>query len=166
MSKKDNSKTTYIMSCVTSYLLLSLTTYIKGIGLFKNYFSMSKNNIFIIPLFSMLIGILFAIIFSIASIHKMFSKICTKLFYKTFSRSIWDEVADMKNGANFYLYLRGKNYYLYGHFKFIEENVDDPFIVLSGTYKLDLETNEEINHLDGNKYSMVKMSEIEYIEVE
>lgn len=166
MSKKDNSKTTYIMSCVISYLLLSLTTYVEGIGLFKNYFNMSKNNIFTIPLFSMLIGTLCAIIFSIISMQKWFSKICIKLFYKTFSRSIWDEVVDMKNGSNLCLYLRGKDYYLYGHFKFIEENIDDPFIVLSGTYKLDLESNEEIDHLDGNKYSMVKMSEIEYIEVE
>ena len=166
MSKKDNSKTTYIMSCVISYLLLSLTTYIKDIGLFKNYFTISKSNVLIVPLFSILIGTLFAMIFSIVNLQKWFSKFCTILFHKTFSRSIWDEVVDMKNGANFYWYLRGKDYYLYGHFKFIEENVDDPFVVLSGAYKLDLETNEEIDHLDNNKYSMVKMSEVEYIEVE
>lgn len=93
------------------------------------------------------------------------SNIMLNLLHRTTCDSIWQDVIDYKNGSNLCVYLKNKEYYFIGHFNYIEEDSNDPLLAISETKILDIDTNEVIDELKSSEYTIVKMSDVDYIEV-
>lgn len=163
---------TAIFSCVFSYILLSMSelffVWIKSLELFKT-------NIYIRSIISIVIGLILSIIFGICYHTKKLSKFMKSISGKTQYRKIWRDVIDLDNGSNLKIYVKNDNYYVYGHFRNIEEYEDDPYIAVFGYGKYDKVTNElvenEINYMNDdlendNHIYMIKMSNVDHIEIE
>ena len=94
---------------------------------------------------------------------------------KTQYRKIWRDVIDLDNGSNLKIYVKDDDYYVYGHFRNVEEHEDDPYIAVFGYGKFDKVTNKlldnEINYMNDNLENnnhiyMIKMSNVDHIEIE
>ncbi len=94
---------------------------------------------------------------------------------KTQYRRIWRDVIDLDNGSNLKIYVKDDNYYVYGHFRNVEEHEDDPYIAVFGYGKFDKVTNElleyENHYLDDDIKNdshiyMIRMSNVDHIEIE
>lgn len=94
---------------------------------------------------------------------------------KTQYRKMWRDVIDLDNGSNLKIYVKNDNYYVYGHFRNVEEYEDDPYIAVFGYGKYDKVTNElleyEEYYLDDNLENdnhiyMIRMSNVDHIEIE
>lgn len=92
---------------------------------------------------------------------------------KTQYNEIWRDVIDFK-ATNLKLYIRDEDYYVYGHFRNIEENKKDPWIAVYGYGKFNKVTNKllenEPNHMgddtndDKKNIFIIKISDVEHIE--
>lgn len=169
-----NMSNTYtaIFSCVFSYILLSISElifiWIKSLTSFKT-------NIYIRSSVSIIIGLILSVIFGICYHTKRLSKIMKFISGKTQYRKIWRDVIDLDNGSNLKIYVKDDDYYVYGHFRNVEEHEDDPYIAVFGYGKFDKVTNKlldnEPNHMgddiknDRNIY-MIRMSNVDHIEIE
>lgn len=165
MSKKITEKTMLVMSCIISYILLSLISILR-----IKFFKALPDDPLINSLLCWLIGSVIVIIIAVLSQNKWFKKLMVKLFHKTFNDDIWRDVLDLEKGSNLKIYLKGKDYYLIGHHKNHEEKEADPWIALSAFAKFDVNTNKNYNHepsyLDNkNAYIVVRFSDIDHIEV-
>lgn len=163
---------TAIFSCVFSYILLSISelafVWIKDLASFTT-------NIYIRSIISIIIGLSLSIIFGVCYHTKKLSKIIKSISGKTQYRRIWRDVIDLDNGSNLKIYVKNNSYYVYGHFRNVEEYEDDPYIAVFGYGKYDKVTNElidnEINYMNDNLENnnhiyMIKMSNVDHIEIE
>lgn len=165
-SKKINATTKNILSCVISYILLSLIYLIRNII----PLNLIPNNALSNSALSLIIGTIFSILISFILINEKTSKILTKFFYKTINDNIWRDVLDLENGSNLKVYVKDKDYYVIGSCDTYEENGDSSWISISGFAKYDKITNKEYNNEEGyiNDYSVlyvIRLSDIEHIEV-
>lgn len=164
-SKKYDNASIMIVSCVISYLLLSLTSLLR-----IKYFSFLPDTAIINSGLSTILGIILTTIISIIQNHKWFKIITVKLFHKTPNEDIWKDVFDLDNGSNLKVYLKDKDYYIIGHHKNHEEKGDDSWLALSGFAKFDVNTNQIYN--DEPSYLgepsiiiTIRFSDIEHIEI-
>lgn len=153
------------MSCVTSYILLSLISVLR-----LKFFKTIPDIPIINSALSCLIGSVTVIVMTVLFQRKWFKKTAVKLFHKTFNDDIWRDILDLDRGSNLKLYLKGKDYYLIGHHKNHEEKENDSWIALSAFAKFDVNTNKlyknEPSYLDKNDiYIVVRFSDIDHIEV-
>ena len=151
------------MSCVISYLLISFVEFIKQVCGFDNVIIL--NNVLCISFISMILGIILSILLATAIKSNWLKVIMSKAFNRTQYDNIWEDVIDFKNGSNLTVYLKDKDYYFIGHCKYIEENKENPFIAISETHIMDMETDEEIDKLNSEEYTVIKLSDIDYFEV-
>lgn len=164
-SRIKENKSVTIVSCVISYLLLSLLSLIR-IKFFKGL----PDTAIINSALSSIIGIVLSVVISIVYNHKWFKVITVKLFHKTPYNDIWRDVIDLESGSNLKVYLKDKDYYLIGHHRNHEEKGNDSWLVLSAFAKYDVNTNEnyknEPSYLDRNNiYITIRFSDIEHIEI-
>lgn len=163
---------TAIFSCVFSYILLSISelafVWIKDLASFTT-------NIYIRSIISIIIGLSLSIIFGVCYHTKKLGKIIKSISGKTQYRRIWRDVIDLDNGSNLKIYVKNNSYYVYGHFRNVEEYEDDPYIAVFGYGKYNKVTNElienEINYMNENLKNdnhiyMIKMSNVDHIEIE
>lgn len=163
---------TAIFSCVFSYILLSISelafVWIKDLASFTT-------NIYIRSIISIIIGLSLSIIFGVCYHTKKLGKIIKSISGKTQYRRIWRDVIDLDNGSNLKIYVKNNSYYVYGHFRNVEEYEDDPYIAVFGYGKYNKVTNElienEIDYMNENLKNdnhiyMIKMSNVEHIEIE
>lgn len=165
VSKKDDHKSVLIISCVISYLLLTLVSLIRF-----NFIIKLPDTALFNSAISSIVGVILTTLISIVYNHKWFKKLTVKLFHKTPYNSIWRDVIDFEEGSNLKVYLKGKKYYIIGHHKYHEEKDDDSWLVLSAFAKIDVKTNEnykdEPSFLDNeNVVITVRFSDIEHIEI-
>ena len=165
MSKKISEKTMLIMSCIISYILLSLTSILR-IKIFKSL----PDTPLINSLLCWVIGSIIVFIIAILFQRKLFKKLMVKLFHKTLNDDIWRDVLDLEKGSNLKIYLKGKDYYLIGHHKNHEEKGNDSWIALSAFAKFDVKTNKNYNNEPSylnnkNIYIVVRFTDIDYVEV-
>lgn len=164
-SKKIDGKYLLVISCVLSYILLSLVSLLR-IKWFKRVPDLAMLNSGI----SILLGIVIICILSILFQRVWFKKLMVKLFHKTPNEDIWRDVLDLDNGSNLKVYLKNEKYYIIGSHKNHEEKGDDSWLALSGFVKMDKETNEIYNNEpdfsnDNSVIITVRFSDIEHIEI-
>ena len=91
-----------------------------------------------------------------------------KLFNTNLNTTIWDEVIDYKNGTNIKVYLKGRDYYILGSYKYHEDGVVDPFFAITCYSKVDRTTGKIDAYLDHNgeydRYFVFRLSDVEYME--
>lgn len=159
-----------IFSCAISYILLSIT---EVIFIKITCLTQFKNNIYIRSFTSVIIGTIFSIVIGIVYHTKVFGFIMKLISNKTQYNEIWRDVIDFK-ATNLKLYIRDEDYYVYGHFRNIEENKKDPWIAVYGYGKFNKVTNKllenEPNHMGDDKNDdkknifIIKISDVEHIE--
>ena len=166
-SKKMSSQMNTIMSCVVSYILISMVVFLRSL---IEQLSFIPDTAIINSGIAILLGTILSIILSILFSSKRFSNITVALFHKTPNENIWRDILDLKAGSNLKVYLKNEDYYVIGHHKNQEENGDSSWIALSAFAKFDKETNEnyrnEPSFLDDESVTfVVRLSDIEHIEI-
>ena len=166
-SKKISSQMNMIMSCVVSYILISMIVFLRSL---IEQLSLIPDIAITNSGLAILLGTIFSIILSIIFSSKRFSKITVALFHKTPNEDIWRDILDLKSGSNLKVYLKNEDYYVIGHHKNQEENGDASWIALSSFAKFDKETNEnyknEPSFLDDESVTFaIRLSDIEHIEI-
>ena len=156
-----------IMSCVISYMLISLVTVIR---LKYEWLLLVSNNPLTNSFFALLFGTASAFILSIIFTSKIFTKISVNVFHKTMHEDIWRDVLDLRNGSNIKIYLKDKDYYVIGQHKNHEEKGNESWLAVSAFAKFDKETNsiyhEEPSYLDDESVIYtIRFSDIEHIEI-
>ena len=159
----QNKKSMYIISCVLSYLLVSLIEFVKT----KNNLSENEilNNTLCVSFITMLIGSALSFLIAVILETKIFSKIMIGCFHRTTKDNIWEDVVNFEQGANIKVFLKDDDYYFYGSFGYIEENKDNPYIAISETRTVDFESGEIIDKLNYGDYTVIRLSDVKYIEV-
>lgn len=163
---------TVIFSCVFSYILLSIS---ELIFIWIKCLEPFETNIYVRSIISIVIGLILSVIFGVCYHTKKLGKIMKSISGKTQYRKMWRDVIDLENGSNLKIYVKNDNYYVYGHFRNVEEYEDDPYIAVFGYGKYDKVTNElleyEKHYLDDNVENdshiyMIRMSNVDHIEIE
>lgn len=156
-NKKWDKSIILLMSCVISYIVLSLIT------LFY-----SNDNILIISAISIIVNTVVAILSSFTYKSQIFNSILIKVFHKTVHDDIWHDVFDFENGSNLKVYFKDKEYYVIGAYRISEDKGNDSWFAISGYGKYNKETNEPIedDFINDNSVIMTfKLSDVEHIEV-
>lgn len=166
-SKKVSDHMMNIMSCVVSYILISIIAFFRV----KCSFMSTIPDIAIInSSIAVILGTVFSILLALIFSSKCFSKITKFLFHKTPNEDIWRDVLDLKNGSNLKVYLKNEDYYIIGHHKNHEEKEGESWLAVSAFGKFDKVTNEnykeEPKYLDDeNVIYTIRFSDIEHIEI-
>lgn len=148
---------TFIMSCVISYVLISLVTLFSGL-----------DNTLIISAIAILVATIIAIPLAKIYSSEKFKSIMIKHFHKTQNDDIWKDVFDYKNGSNLKVYFKESSTYLIGHYKANEENGSESWFALSGYGKYDIITDKPIGityHDNKNIIVTFKISDVKHIEI-
>ena len=162
---------TIIFSCVLSYILLSIS---ELVFIWIKCLSQFRNNIYVRSVISITIGLILAIIFSMCFHTKKLKEFMKSIAGKTQYDEIWRDVIDLEGGSNLKIYIKNENYYVFGHFRNIEEHKTDPYIAVFGYGKFDKITNklidEESNHMDDDlkddsNIFVIRMSNVEHMEI-
>lgn len=75
---------------------------------------------------------------------------------------------DFKKGTNLKIYIKDKDYYIVGHYKFNEEKGDESWMALSAHGIYNKETGRVVGqdyHSNDNVIITIRMREVEQIEV-
>ena len=164
-SMKKDIKSTLLVSCTISYILLTFVSLLR-INFLRELPDTAVINSAICSIFSVIMSIIFGIVYN----SKYYKLITVYLFHKTTSTDIWRDVLDLINGSNLKVYLKEKPYYLIGHHKIHEENGNDSWFALNGFAKIDIITNEpyknEPSYIDNkNIIITIRLSDVEHIEI-
>ena len=163
-SKRMSNYMMNLMSCVVSYILMAIITFMRvKIG----FLLLMPDN----ALVNSAIAIFMGTVLSICIVsRKWFSNVMVYWFHKTTNDDIWRDVINWKDGSNLKIYLKDQEYYLIGHQKNMEEKGEESWIAISAFGKFDKKTNEnyreEPSYLDDeNVIYTVRLSDIEHIEI-
>ena len=140
-SKKIDKKATLILSVVLSYLSMSV---IQSVHQIDNIFVLSSISFALLTLISV------------------------TLFHKTPNDTIWRDIIDFKEGSNLKVYLKGKDYYLVGHYKNCEERGDASWFALSAFFTGDIKTGAVIDDKykdNDNVLITFRLSDVDHIEI-
>ncbi len=161
-SKDIQAESQTMLSCVVSYVLLSISDLLSNIS----FWGFIKDSVWGRSGISIILGTLLALFISSVFCAKWFSKVMVKLFHKTPHDNIWRDVLDLTKGSNLKLYIRSANYYVIGHHRNIEEKGDDSWIVLTEFIKCSKDGNQVIEIHEGKEDMIaIRMSDVEYAEI-
>ena len=165
---KKASKYIPIISCIISYLLLSLVSVMRV----KNIFGIksSPDTPFINSAISSIIGIVVTAIIAIIINRKWFINLSIWAFHKTPYDNIWMDVLDFTNGSNLKVYLKDEPFYIIGHYLSHEDNKKDSWFVITAFTKIDRNTNQiynnEPSYSDNPEIKYVfRLSDVEHMEI-
>lgn len=167
-SKKEKSESiTFILSCVISYVLLTIVEFANDTFIHAELSTLVKS------FWTCFSGIVLAVILGAICNAKWFSNVTVFLFHKTPNDRIWRDILNLKYGSNIKIYEKDKEGYVLGHYRNLEENVEDPWLAVSAYGKFiesgKLDQKDELieKHLD-NKDAIytVRFSSIDHIEVQ
>lgn len=156
-NRKIENGTKVILSCVISYVIISLVSLVKQI-----------DDTLILSGITIIVSTILSIMGSLLLKSNKFKSFLVKRFYKTPSESIWDDVIDFKSGSNLKVFLKDKDYYLLGHYKNNENNGKDSWMALSafgGYYTKTNNPTDEVYHGDEGKIVTFKLEDVERIEI-
>ncbi len=156
-SKKVDRKMILVLSCLFSYLSISL------ISLFRQI-----DNTLIMSGISFIVLTLSAIAVSVLYSAKWFKRILVKLFHKTPYNDIWHDVLDLDKGSNLKVYFKNNNIGLIGHHKVHEENGDASWFAISAPIKFNVETDSIVDDTNKDNENIVftfRLIDVEHIEI-
>lgn len=162
-SKEIQTESQTILSCVISYVLLSISDLLANIP----FLEFTRDSVLGKSGVSIIFGTLLALLISGVFCAKWFSNAMVKLFHKTPNDNIWRDVLDLTHGSNLKLYIRDADYYVVGHHRNIEEKGDDSWIVMTGFIKYSKDDNQKIETHEGKQKDMIaiRISDVEYAEI-
>ena len=156
-SKKADGLTVFILSCVLSYLSITIIT------IFHEF-----DNALVLSGISFLLLTVITIIASMVYSSQRFKKLLIRIFHRTPNKDIWLDVLDLSGGSNLQVYLKGKDYYLRGHYKVHEEKGEDSWFAISAYVIYDAKTNkvidEQFKH-ELNAITTFRLKDVERIDV-
>ena len=162
-SKRMSNYMMNLMSCVVSYILMAIITFMRvKIG----FLLLIPDNALVNSAIAIFMGTVLSICIALIVSRKWFSNVMVYWFHKTTNDDIWREVINWKDGSNLKIYLKDQEYYLIGHQKNMEEKGEESWIAISAFGKFDKKTNEnyreEPSYLDDEN---VRLSDIEHMEI-
>lgn len=166
-SKRMSNYMMNLMSCVVSYILMAIITFMRvKIG----FLLLIPDNALVNSAIAIFMGTVLSICIALIVSRKWFSNVMVYWFHKTTNDDIWREVINWKDGSNLKIYLKDQEYYLIGHQKNMEEKGEESWIAISAFGKFDKKTNEnyreEPSYLDDeNVVYTVRLSDIEHMEI-
>lgn len=166
-SKRMSNYMMNLMSCVVSYILMAIITFMRvKIG----FLLLMPDNALVNSAIAIFMGTVLSICIALIVSRKWFSNVMVYWFHKTTNDDIWRDVINWKDGSNLKIYLKDQEYYLIGHQKNMEEKGEESWIAISAFGKFDKKTNEnyreEPSYLDDeNVIYTVRLSDIEHIEI-
>lgn len=166
-SKRMSNYMMNLMSCVVSYILMAIITFMRvKIG----FLLLMPDNALVNSAIAIFMGTVLSICIALIVSRKWFSNVMVYWFHKTTNDDIWREVINWKDGSNLKIYLKDQEYYLIGHQKNMEEKGEESWIAISAFGKFDKKTNEnyreEPSYLDDeNVIYTVRLSDIEHMEI-
>lgn len=166
-SKRMSNYMMNLMSCVVSYILMAIITFMRvKIG----FLLLIPDNALVNSAIAIFMGTVLSICIALIVSRKWFSNVMVYWFHKTTNDDIWREVINWKDGSNLKIYLKDQEYYLIGHQKNMEEKGEESWIAISAFGKFDKKTNEnyreEPSYLDDeNVIYTVRLSDIEHMEI-
>lgn len=166
-SKRMSNYMMNLMSCVVSYILMAIITFMRvKIG----FLLLMPDNALVNSAIAIFMGTVLAICIALIVSRKWFSNVMVYWFHKTTNDDIWRDVINWKDGSNLKIYLKDQEYYLIGHQKNMEEKGEESWIAISAFGKFDKKTNEnyreEPSYLDDeNVIYTVRLSDIEHMEI-
>ena len=166
-SKRMSNYMMNLMSCVVSYILIAIITFMRvKIG----FLLLIPDNALVNSAIAIFMGTVLSICIALIVSRKWFSNVMVYWFHKTTNDDIWREVINWKDGSNLKIYLKDQEYYLIGHQKNMEEKGEESWIAISAFGKFDKKTNEnyreEPSYLDDeNVIYTVRLSDIEHMEI-
>ncbi len=165
-SKKIDSKIKLIMSCVLSYIFVSLITTVNAF--------LFKSKLLELPLVMSGISIILATVLAVLTtktfLSQWFKALMKNFVNKSPNDDIWRDVFDYKNGTNLKVYLKETPYYIIGHYITHEEKDDKSWFALSAYSKIDKNTGlnykNEPDYRDREEALItIRLDNIEHIEV-
>lgn len=166
-SKRMSNYMMNLMSCVVSYILMAIITFMRvKIG----FLLLMPDNALVNSAIAIFMGTVLSICIALIVSRKWFSNVMVYWFHKTTNDDIWRDVINWKDGSNLKIYLKDQEYYLIGHQKNMEEKGEESWIAISAFGKFDKKTNEnyreEPSYLDDeNVIYTVRLSDIEHMEI-
>lgn len=166
-SKRMSNYMMNLMSCVVSYILMAIITFMRvKIG----FLLLMPDNALVNSAIAIFMGTVLSICIALIVSRKWFSNVMVYWFHKTTNDDIWRDVINWKDGSNLKKYLKDQEYYLIGHQKNMEEKGEESWIAISAFGKFDKKTNEnyreEPSYLDDeNVIYTVRLSDIEHMEI-
>lgn len=166
-SKRMSNYMMNLMSCVVSYILMAIITFMRvKIG----FLLLIPDNALVNSAIAIFMGTVLSICIALIVSRKWFSNVMVYWFHKTTNDDIWRDVINWKDGSNLKIYLKDQEYYLIGHQKNMEEKGEESWIAISAFGKFDKKTNEnyreEPSYLDDeNVIYTVRLSDIEHMEI-
>lgn len=166
-SKRMSNYMMNLMSCVVSYILMAIITFMRvKIG----FLLLIPDNALVNSAIAIFMGTVLSICIALIVSRKWFSNVMVYWFHKTTNDDIWREVINWNDGSNLKIYLKDQEYYLIGHQKNMEEKGEESWIAISAFGKFDKKTNEnyreEPSYLDDeNVIYTVRLSDIEHMEI-
>ena len=166
-SKRMSNYMMNLMSCVVSYILMAIITFMRvKIG----FLLLIPDIALVYSAIAIFMGTVLSICIALIVSRKWFSNVMVYWFHKTTNDDIWREVINWKDGSNLKIYLKDQEYYLIGHQKNMEEKGEESWIAISAFGKFDKKTNEnyreEPSYLDDeNVIYTVRLSDIEHMEI-
>ena len=154
---KTERAMTIVMSVVISYIFLSLISLI--------YSSESSLQLSAIAI---LLGFVTAIPIAKLFTSEWLKKLMLKGFYKTPHEDIWKDVLDYKEGSLVKVYLKGKDYWVYGQYRFNEDKGENSWFAISAYGKYDSTKNDECiqeYHENEKRFMVFRLSDVDYIEI-
>ncbi|MBC5688225.1 hypothetical protein H8S37_04685 [Mediterraneibacter sp. NSJ-55] len=151
---KTDNNTTIILSCVISYITLSL------LSLF--YIS---NNIYITSAIAILINVFIGFCIAMVAKCKIFNTFLLNHLHTNTYHDIWNDVLDYTHGSNMKIYLKGYDYYILGHYRFNETNGNESWFAVSGYEKIDLKTDKILQIEDETSYFVFNLRDVDHIEI-
>jgi len=156
-SKKIDRKMLLVLSCLFSYLSITL------ISLFKQI-----NNTLILSGVSFIVLTIITIIVSILYSAKWFKKILVKLFHKTPHSDIWRDVLEFDQGSNLKVYFKENDVGIIGHHVVHEEKGNDSWFAISAPIKFNIQTDKIIDERNKDNENIIitfRLNDVEHIEV-
>ncbi len=156
-SKKTDRKMILVLSCLFSYLSITLISLFRQID---NTLILSGVSFIVLTVLSIAVSILYS--------TKWFKNILVSLFHKTPHNDIWRDVLEFDKGSNLKVYFKGNNIGLVGHHVVHEEKGDNSWFAISAPIKFDIITDEIIDDRNKDNESIIvtfRLSDVEHIEI-
>ena len=156
-SQKIDSKATWIVSCLVSYLSITI------ISLFVKI-----DDTLVMSGISFLVLTVGTIILSFICSAKWFKRALTNSFHKSLYDDIWHSVLDLDNGSNLKVYFKGSDIGVFGSYSVHEENGEDSWFGVSAPIKFNTETDEitDERQKDNRECKYIfRLRDVDHIEV-
>ena len=156
-SKKIDRKMILVLSCLFSYLSITLISLFRQID---NALILSGVSFLSLTILSIIISILYSV--------KWFKKVLVKLFHKTPHSDIWRDILEFDKGTNLKVYFKENNIGIIGHHVVHEEKGNDSWFAVSAPIKFNVDTEKIIDDKNKDNEDVIvtfRLSDVEHIEV-